>query len=82
MWHALLTKCTSTDEPSGSAAELETQLELCVRLSFIDREDVREVWQCLQRVARMLTRLIPSVCNMRLKSTARPAPNAEFRTPQ
>ena len=46
---------------AGSVAELETQLELCVRLKMIARRDVRESWRHSQRVAQMLARLIQAV---------------------
>ena len=46
---------------AGSLAELETQLELCVRLDFVKRDEIRSAWNCAQRVAWMLSRLIRSV---------------------
>lgn len=46
---------------AGSTAELETQIELCVRLKFLEREQVRNAWTCSQRVAKMLSRLIQSL---------------------
>ena len=46
---------------AGSMAELETQIELCVRLNFATREQVRQTWAISQRVAQMLTRLTQSV---------------------
>ena len=61
---------------AGSVAELETQLELCVRLRFANREEVREIWSALQRVAQMLTRLI-----QRLDSNELRNPIAERRKP-
>jgi len=48
---------------AGSLAEVETQIELCVRLGFMDREAVRAVWNEAQVVARMLSRLIQSVAS-------------------
>lgn len=45
----------------GSLAELETQLELSVRLNFISRDDIRQTWQLSQEVGRMLTGLHKSL---------------------
>jgi four helix bundle protein len=61
---------------AGSIAELETQLELCVRLKFITRDDVRTAWSCAQRVAQMLSRLIRSLTPRVSRN-----PNAESRNP-
>lgn len=41
--------------------ELETQLELCVRLRLIDREHVVSCWRLTQDVGRMLTKLATSL---------------------
>lgn len=38
----------------GSGAELETQLLLCVRLFYLTNEDIRESYQLLQEVQKML----------------------------
>ena len=46
---------------AGSLAELETQIELSVRLGFISREIAKNSWIHSQRVAQMLTRLIQSL---------------------
>jgi four helix bundle protein len=59
---------------AGSLAELETQLELSVRLGFTMKGDIREVWSSSQSVARMLARLIQSVSVKSRKSS--PTPNA------
>ena len=66
---------------AGSLAELETQLELCVRLGFVDREAVRLAWNEAQVVARMLSRLIQSIAarkseRSKLPNAQRPKPNA------
>ena len=45
----------------GSLAELETQLILCTRLKYIDREKLKPVWNRSQRVGRLLTGLIKSL---------------------
>ena len=45
----------------GSAAELETQLLLAVRLGYISQETHKEVEHLCFRVARMLTRLLESM---------------------
>lgn len=47
----------------GSLMELETQLELCVRLKLIDRERVISSWKITQDVGRMLTKLGASLKN-------------------
>jgi len=65
---------------AGSIAELETQLELCVRLQFLQREQVREAWSLLQRVAKMLARLIQRLTTPPSRRSA-PTPNPERRTP-
>ena len=65
---------------AGSVAELETQLELCVRLNFVTRVDVRTAWNCSQRVAQMLSRLIRSI-GPRAPRTPNPEPpNADQDT--
>ncbi len=48
----------------GSLMELETQLELSVRLNLLEREHVIETWKISQEVGRMLT-----VLASRLKET-------------
>jgi len=45
----------------GSTLELATQVELCVRLGFVDRETVIPVWRECQSVSRMLMRLIQAI---------------------
>ena len=65
---------------AGSAAELETQIELSVRLKFATRNDVKEVGVCSQRVAQMLTRLVQSVGRHTGQSSR--TPNIEFRNPK
>ena len=71
---------------AGSTAELETQLELCVRLAMANREQVREAWACSQRVAQMLSRLIQVIAAPAkpkgVKLPQRRTPNAEFRIPR
>jgi four helix bundle protein len=46
---------------AGSLAELETQIELTVRLGFHDRDAIRDTWSCAQEVAKMLSKLITSL---------------------
>jgi len=41
----------------GSHAELETQLEICFRNHFLDREDCQRTWALLLRVGPLLERL-------------------------
>jgi len=41
----------------GSLMELETQLELSVRLKLVDRSKVVSLWQLAQEIGKMLTAL-------------------------
>ncbi|WP_459555941.1 four helix bundle protein [Lacunimicrobium album] len=41
----------------GSLAELETQIELCVRLSLLSRDHAVPAWKLAQEIGRMLTAL-------------------------
>lgn len=41
--------------------EIETQIMICVRLDYVDREDAKQSWLTTQEVGRMLTRLIQSL---------------------
>lgn len=61
---------------AGSTAELETQIELCVRLGALRREDVPDAWNTSQRAAQMLARLI-----QRISANAARKPNRLRRTP-
>ena len=45
----------------GSLAELETQLQLSVRLGLVGREPAKPVWELFQRIGSMLTRLMQSL---------------------
>ena len=45
----------------GSVAELETQIELAMRLDMATRDAAAPVWQLTQQVAQMLTRLHQSL---------------------
>lgn len=45
----------------GSLLELETQLELCVRLKLAERDAVIPLWPLAQDVGKMLTRLAQSL---------------------
>jgi four helix bundle protein len=56
---------------AGSTAELETQIELCVRLQMAERDQIREIWVTSQRVAQMLSRLI-----QKLSRSSSRTPNA------
>jgi four helix bundle protein len=58
---------------AGSLAELETQMELCVRLRLIDRKSVLQAWTVSQSAARMLYRLTASIAKQHKKP---PKPNA------
>jgi len=45
----------------GSLLELETQLLLCVRLKFIDSEEVEQLFVEINSLARMLSSLISKI---------------------
>ena len=67
---------------AGSTAELETQIELSVRLHFVKRDDAREAWAHSQRVAQMLSRLVRSLSNAHDGSSPHRTPNPESRAPK
>ena len=45
----------------GSLSELDTQLELSILLGYLSTEDLREVWDQLLRIDKMLSGLIRSL---------------------
>ena len=45
----------------GSLSELDTQLELTILLGYVSTEDLRELWDQLQRIDKMLSGLIRSL---------------------
>ena len=45
----------------GSLSELDTQLELSILLGYLTTEDLREVWDQLLRIDKMLSGLIRSL---------------------
>lgn len=45
----------------GSCGEVETQIEIAVRLEYISRERGRELWKLYNEVGKMLTGLIRSL---------------------
>lgn len=45
----------------GSVMELETQIEITVRLKLLSREEIREAWDLSQGTAKMLSRLADSL---------------------
>jgi four helix bundle protein len=47
--------------PSGSHAELDTQLELAMRLEYVSPEELRPTLEQLNRTGRMLNRLLASL---------------------
>ncbi|MCX7044103.1 MAG: four helix bundle protein [Candidatus Sumerlaeota bacterium] len=49
----------------GSLAEVETQLQLAVRLSYLNRSKGLEVWRCAQETGRLLNGLIKSIENLK-----------------
>jgi len=47
----------------GSLSELDTQLELSILLGYLRAEDLRELWDQLLRIDKMLSGLIRSLTN-------------------
>jgi four helix bundle protein len=47
----------------GSLSELDTQLELSILLGYVRAEDLRELWDQLLRIDKMLSGLIRSLTN-------------------
>lgn len=47
----------------GSLSELDTQLELTILLGYIKKEELREPWEQLLRIDKMLSGLIRSLTN-------------------
>jgi len=47
----------------GSLSELDTQLELSILLGYVRAEDLRELWDQLLRIHKMLSGLIRSLTN-------------------
>lgn len=45
----------------GSLAELETQMILCYKLKFIDRDTLTPVWDIAQQVGKLLSGLLRSL---------------------
>ena len=45
----------------GSRAELETQLEICIRLNYLTREQISEVLELCATVGKMLRNLVRSL---------------------
>jgi four helix bundle protein len=45
----------------GSLMELETQVELTVRLKYLEREQIRTAWTLAQEVGKLLNSLIRSL---------------------
>jgi len=62
----------------GSLMELETHIILAVKLSLVQRRDVRNCWQLAQRVGSMLTKLTQSLKKTPKNQNPRPQP----RTPR
>lgn len=54
----------------GSLAELETQIELSVRIKYIDREAATRPWELCQEVGRMLTTLVQNLKHTENKPSA------------
>ncbi len=47
----------------GSLLEAETHLQIAVRLTYLDRDQVKETWALMQDVGKMLRRLSASLSN-------------------
>lgn len=45
----------------GSLMELETHLQIAVRLDYLDRDQAKQAWQMLQELGRALNALIKSL---------------------
>jgi len=45
----------------GSLYELETHLVIAVRLNYIDREEIKIIWDLAQDIGKMLNKLIKSL---------------------
>jgi len=45
----------------GSLQEVETQLQITVRLQYLDREQAKQAWNQMQDIGKMLRRLIASL---------------------
>ncbi|MBN2376079.1 MAG: four helix bundle protein [Sedimentisphaerales bacterium] len=45
----------------GSLYELETHLVIAVRLNYIDREEIKNIWDLAQGVGKMLNKLMKSL---------------------
>ena len=65
----------------GSLTEVETHLQIAVRLGYLERDQVKEVWILLQHVGRLLNGLIRSLdikkraARNMMRRTAPPAPD-------
>lgn len=62
----------------GSLQEAETQLQITVRLQYLDREQVKRAWNLMQDVGKMLRRLMLSLSE---KQTQPKDPRPETRDP-
>ena len=47
----------------GSLSELETQLILCVRLKYIDRDSLTPIWRSAQTASKLISGLVRSLRN-------------------
>lgn len=41
----------------GSLMEIETQIEIAVRLNYISKDEIKQAWSLSQEIGRMLTKL-------------------------
>ncbi|WP_371879140.1 four helix bundle protein [Candidatus Chloroploca mongolica] len=62
----------------GSLQEAETQLQITVRLQYLDREQVKRAWNLMQDVGKMLRRLMLSLSE---KKTQPKDPRPETQDP-
>jgi four helix bundle protein len=47
----------------GSNAELQTQLEICVRVEYLTREDIKDIYTLSREVSRILSKTITTLQN-------------------
>ncbi len=55
----------------GSLREVETQLQIAVRLGYLGRQEAIQAWNLLQEVGRLLTGLIKSLDNEHTSSNGK-----------
>jgi four helix bundle protein len=66
----------------GSAAEVESQLELAIDLEFITRSDVADLMIKLEQLAKMLRKLIQTLKSSPNPHSPLPTPHSLIPNPQ